>query len=182
MLTQRRSQQIAQLCPLFYEKIHSAGDTEVGDHIIQSHLPYWFHCMVTEREVNPVDPTQFRAIYQFRTFVEEKEISLDPSTGKLYRIKYLESLPTDIAIENARSRLGERSLSPMARMKFVRWEKTGSEEGIEVDFLRNEALPVSKSRVWSFGQLNRGDYLVEVANKTRTHHYLVTITCLAIES
>ena len=185
--TPKRSQQIAQLCPLFYETIHSADDIQVGDHIIQSHLPYWFHCMVTEREVNPVDPTQFRAIYQFRTCIEEKEISLDPSTEKLYRIKYLESLPTDIAIENARSRLGERSLSPMARMKFVRWAKTGSEEGIEVDFLTNEALPVSKSRVWSFGQLNRGDYLVEVANKTRTHHYLVTevhspITCLAIES
>ena len=186
----RKPQQIAQLRPWWYEKVVSTDDIKVGDHLIRSHLPYWFHCMVTERDVNPADPTEFKIIYQFRTAVEEKETSFDPSKEKLYRIKYPESLPVVTAIENARSKLGEHSLSPTVRMRFVRWAKTGSEEGIEVDFLTNESLPASKSRIWSFGQLNPGDYLVRPGKSRtteRTHHYLVTevqspTTCLALES
>ena len=186
----RKPQQIAQLRPWWYEKIISTDDIQVGDHLIRSHLPYWFHCMVTERDINPVDHTEFKIIYQFRTAVEEKEASLDPSKEKLYRIKYPETLPAVTAIEKARSKLGERSFSTTIRMQFVRWAKTGSEEGIEVDFLKNETLPVSKSRIWSFGQLNQGDYLVKPGKSwfpERTHHYLVTevhspTTCLALES
>ena len=75
-----------------------------------------------------------------------------------------------------------------ARMWFVRWAKTSSEDGIEVDFLLNNAMPASKSRICTFAQLNPGDYLVEEEDKaTPWHHYLVTevtshSTCSAIES
>ena len=190
MPTQKQPQQIAQLRPWWYEKIISTDEIKVGDHLIRSHLPYWFHCMVTEKCINSDDRTrvQFKVICQFRTIVEEKELSLDPSKELVYRIKYIESFPAPIAIERAKNRLGKYNFSPMARMQFIRWAKTGSEEGIEVKFLSNEALPVSKSRIWSFGQLNRGDYLVEIVGKlNRLHHYLVTkvespTICLAIES
>ena len=180
--------QIAQLRPWWYEKISSTDDIQVGDHLIRSHLTYWFHCMVTERDIIPDDPTQFKIIYQFRTAVEEKQASLDPIKEKLYKIKYLETLPAETSIEKARSKLDTHNISPMVRMRFVRWAKTGSEEGIEVDFLGNKTLPVTKSRIWSFCQLDRGDYLVETAGRSkRTHHYLITevcspTTCLALES
>ena len=60
-------------------------------------------------------------------------------------------------------------------MWFIRWAKTGSDEGIEVDFLFNNAMPASKSRICAFTQLNPGDYLVEEEDKfTPWHHYLVT--------
>jgi len=41
-------------------------------------------------------------------------------------------------------------------MWFVRWAKTGSDEGLEVDLLDDHSLPISKS----FVQMNVGDAIV----------------------
>ena len=178
--------QIAQLCPFQREKILSVDEIQVGDHLIRSYPTHWWHFMVTE--VHPSDPFKFKTIYCYRSRISETEETLDPSKNDIYRIIYPESFPVETAIERARSKLGTFHFSPLGRMWFVRWAKTGSEDGIEVDFLLNNAMPASKSRISTFAQLNLGDYLVEEEDKITTwHQYLVTevtspSSCSAIES
>ena len=178
--------QIAQLCPFQREKILSVDEIQVGDHLIRSYPTHWWHFMITE--VYSSDPFKFKTIYCYRNCISETEETLDPSKNDIYRIIYPESLPVETAIERARSKLGTFHFSPLGRMWFVRWAKTGSEDGIEVDFLINNAMPASKSRISTFAQLNPGDYLVEEEDKaTLWHHYLVTevtspSSCSAIES
>jgi len=178
--------QIAQLCPFQREKILSVDQIRLGDHLIRSYPTHWWHFMVTER--HPPDSFKFKTIYCYRSRILETEETLDPSKNDIYRIIYPESFPVETAIERARSKLGTYRFSPRGRMWFVRWAKTGSEDGIEVDFLLNNAMPASKSSIRTFAQLNPGDYLVEKENKlTKWHHYLVTeVTsysrCSAIET
>ena len=178
--------QIAQLCPFQHEKILFVGQIKVGDHLIRSYPTHWWHFMVTE--VDPFDCFKFKTIYCYRSRISETEETLDPSKNDIYRIIYPESLPVTTALERARSMVGTHHWSPLGRMWFVRWAKTGSEDGIEVDFLLNNAMPASKSRICTFAQLNPGDYLVEEEGKMIPwHHYLVTevtspLSCLAIES
>ena len=178
--------QIAQLCPFQREKIRSVYQIQVGDHLIRSYPTHWWHFMVTE--VHPSQSFKFKTIYCYRNRVSETEETLDPSKNDIYRIIYPESLPVATALERARSKVSTYHFSPLGRMWFVRWAKTGSGDGIEVDFLLNNAMPASKSRICTFAQLNPGDYLVEEEDKmTPWHHYLVTevtshSTCLAIES
>ena len=178
--------QIAQLCPFQREKILSVDQIQVGDHLIRSYPTHWWHFMVTE--VHPSDSFKFKTIYCYRSRISETEETLDPSKNDIYQIVYPESLPIATAIERARSKVDTHDFSPLGRMWFVRWAKTGSEDGIEVDFLLNNAMPASKSRISTFAQLNPGDYLVEEENKmTPWHHYLVTevtssSSCSAIES
>ena len=184
--------QIAQLCPFQREKILLVNQIKVGDHLIQScGIPkfhtHWWHFMVTEVS-HPPNPCKFKIIHCTNSRISETEETLVPSKDDIYRIIYPESLPVATAIERARSKLATYYFSPHARMSFVRWAKTGSEDGIEVDFLLNNAMPASKSRICTFSQLNPGDYLVEEEDKvTPWHHYLVTevtshSTCSAIES
>ena len=128
-VTQLKSQ-IAQLCPFQREKILSLNQIKVGDHLIRSYLTHWWHFMVTE--VHPSDYFKFKTIYCNNNHISETEEALDPSKNDIYRIIYPESLPIATAIERARSKLGTYDFSPHARMCFVRWAKTGSEDGIEV--------------------------------------------------
>ena len=148
-VTQLKSQ-IAQLCPFQREKIQSVNQIKVGDHLILScGIPkfhtHWWHFMVTK--VNPSDSIKFKIIYCNNNRISETEETLDPSKNDIYRIIYPESLPVATAIKRARSKLGIYHLSPLRYMWFVRWAKTGSEVGIEVDFLLNNAMPASKSRI-----------------------------------
>ena len=177
--------QIALLCPFQREKVRSVGQVQVGDHLILSYPTHRWHFMVTE--VHPSDSFKFKTIYCNNNHISETEETLDPSKNDIYRIIYPESLPVATAIKRARSKLGTRHLSPLGRMWFIRWAKTGSDDGIEVDFLLNNALPASKSHICTFAQLNPGDYLVEEDKTTPWHHYLVTevtspLSCSAIES
>ena len=178
--------QIAQLCPFQHEKILSVDQIQVGDHLIRSYPTHWWHFMVTE--VHPSDPFKFKTIYCYRSRISETEETLDPSKNDIYRIIYPESLPIATAIKRAKSKVDAHHFSPLGRMWFVRWAKTGSEDGIEVDFLLNNVVPASKSRICTFAQLNPGDYLVEEEDKmTPWHHYLVTevtspSSCSAVES
>ena len=191
-VTRLRSQ-IAQLCPLQREKILHVNQIKVGDHLIKScdvlvFHTHWLHFMITDTLPSEPDPLKFKTIYCNNSRISETEETLDPSKDDIYRIIYPEFLPFNEALKRARSKLGHYDISPHACMWFVRWAKTGSEDGIEVDFLLNNAMPASKSRICTFAQLNPGDYLVEEEDKvTPWHHYLVTevtspLSCSAIES
>ena len=176
--------QIAQMCPFEREKILSVDEIQVGDHLIRAYHTYWWHFMVTEIYSGSF---KFKTIYCNNHWISETVETINPSKDDVYRIIYPEPIPVATAIERARSRLGHH-FSPLGRMWFVRWAKTGSDDGIEVDFLLNNAMPASKSRIHTFAQLNPGDYLVEKENlRTTSHHYLVTeVTshsrCSVIES
>lgn len=164
---------IAQVCPIKREKIWRVEEIKEGDHLIRAYPGHWWHFMITKFHTS--DPSKFNTIYCYRNRIKETEETLDPTKDDIYRIVYPESLPVATAIERARSKIGKVKLSPLARMWFIRWAKTGSDEGIEVDFLVNNAMPASKSRICAFTQLNPGDYLVEEEDKfTPWHHYLVT--------
>ena len=178
-------QQISQVCPFQREKILCVKEIEKGDHLIQMHFGHWWHFMITE----PHKPgsSQFKIIYcnSYDDRISEKVETLNPTKDDIYRIIYPESFPVETAIGRAKSIVDTKRLPFIARMWFIPWAKTGSDKGIDIDLLLNNAMPASKSRICTFAQLNPGDYLVE---ETRPlHHYLVTevqspTCCLAIES
>ena len=166
-------QQIAQVRPTYYEKILSVEEIQPGDHLFVPNLAYRWHFLVTERGVDPQDPLAFKTIYCLRGVVQETIESLDPDENEIYRVLYPEEFPTEISITRARSCLKSHKFSPLARLWFVRWAKTGSEEGMEIDFLTNNSMPVSKSSIQCFAQLNPGDYVVKQEKLALRQHYLV---------
>ena len=178
-------QQIAQVDPLQREKILCVDEIRVGDHLIKEYLTHKWHFMITE----PRKPgsSQFKTIYSnsYDNRISETTETLDPTKDVIYRIIYPESLPVATAIKRARSIGHTKKIPFIERVWFIPWAKTGSDKGIEIDLLLNNAMPASKSRICTFAQLNPGDYLVE---ETRPlHHYLVTevqspTCCVVIES
>lgn len=167
------SQQVAQVRPTHYEKILSVEEIHPGDHLFVPNLAYRWHFLVTERGIDHQDPMAFKTIYCLRGAVQETVENLDPDENEIHRVIYPEEFSPEISISRARSLLGSHKFSPLARLWFVRWAKTGSEEGIEVDFLSNNSMPVSKSSICCFTQLNRGDYLVKQEKLALRHHYIV---------
>ena len=106
--------------------------------------------------------------------MKETVETVDPAKSNVYQILYAEEFSPDVAVKRARSRVGDVKLSVWARLEFVRWAKTGSDEGIEIDLMTNCSAPTSKSSITSFQQLNPGDYLiVEEGKATPFHHCLV---------
>lgn len=187
-------EQIASIHPLQYRRIISPCEIERGDHLVQFHKGYKDHLLVTDLNVDPKDPTKVKVIHCFHTCITEEVMHLNPNDQDIYQIKYQDELRTELTLRRARSLLGQHNLSPLARMWFVRWAKTGSDDGIEVDFLRNVCKPVTKSQIACFTQLNPGDYIVEgnhhkksSSNHFAYHHYLVISVespeqCTVIES
>ena len=188
-MTQLRNEKetIKQICPLFKERVTSFEAIKEGDHLIKRYPTYWCHFIISK--VMPTESHQkgkVKCIYCLRTKVIESEFSLNVHGDQIYRIQYAETFPPDKAIERARAKVGERIFHPHARMQFVRWAKTGSKEDIEIDCLENLSLPLSKSQIQSFAQLNEGDIIF----KTGTwfdHYYIVTEVhsasmCKAVES
>ena len=167
------NQQLAQIRPTHYEKILSLDEILPGDHIFVPNLAYRWHVLITERNVDKQDPRAFKMIYCLRGSVQETVENLDPDGDDVYRVVYPEEYPTEVAITRARSHLKSLKFSPLARLWFVRWAKTGSEEGLEIDFLTNYSMPVSKSTIHCFTQLNPGDYLVKQEKLALRHHYIV---------
>lgn len=160
-----------------YEIIRSAEDIKIGDHIFVSNGPaditlYHKHMLVTERTELP---TKFKVAYCLRTYITESEIDLANQIA--YRVRYVEELPSNKAIERARSKVGGRNFRPLARLWFVTWAKTG-QDSIEISLLPYHSYPESKSQLASFTQLNPGDYLVKRYKSWYYHHYLV----LSVES
>ena len=177
----QNSKRICVIRPISYDKILFPDEIQVGDHLFWDKdkvKSYRKHIMVTKCGVEE-DPTKFMMIYCSKTRFKEKVKIFTKSMGEdTYRVNYPEALPTDLALKRARSQLGEHNFKPLARMWFVRWAKTGSDEGIEVSFLKNNTRPVTKSRISCFTQLNPGDYIVAEPKMNFYHHYIV----LSIES
>ena len=160
---------IVQKWPFSYERIVSIADISAGDHLFEPTLLYWFHYLVTEKKSD----TQLSVIYQLRTQVKEDIHNIDIRNRVIYKVIYPECFPADIAIQRARKFLSSRQkCDPEGRMKFVSRAKTGSEDGVFVDVLLNYNLPTSKSQIYSFAQLNPGDYVV-YKERSRWHHCLV---------
>ena len=183
-------QQIEFSHPFQYKRVLSPDEIQVGQHIFRSGYlnSYREHLLITERTDSP---TRFMVIRCLRTRIKEKKIELDPSKADndIYHVVYQDELQPETAIKRARSLKGKYKPDPRARMWFVPWAKTGSEYGVEVDYMRNITRPVSKSRIACFTQLNEGDYLVEEKNHYfgKYHHYLVESVespekCTVIES
>ena len=178
----QKSKKISIIRPTSYNKVLSPDELQLGDHLfwnkdkVKSHRK---HVMVTECNIDPGNPVMFKMIYCSHSSFKEKIKTFSHSTGKdIYRVNYPEALPVHLALKRARSQLGEHNLKPLARLWFVRWAKTGSHEGIEVGFLKNNTRPVTKSRISCFTQLNPGDYLVAEPKMSYYHHYIV----LSVES
>ena len=184
------SRRLAIIRPTSYEKIFFPEEIQVGDHLfwdknrLKSHRK---HVLVADCKVDG-DRVKFKVIYCSEIKFKVKVKRFDGEMGlDTYRIKYPEALPPAIAIKRAESKLKSTNLNPLGRLWFVRWAKTGSDEGIEVGFLKNNTRPVTKSRICCFTQLNPGDYLVEEPNMNFYHHYIIlTINspcqCIAVES
>ena len=185
MVQLKQKYQLKHIRPLYKTRITCANDIKVGDHLIQGYLSHWFHFLVTE--IDPNDSAKVKCIYCLRTKVTECYFTLDVLAKQIYRIEYMESFSPDEAIRRARTRISRTQWNPHARLTFVRWAKTGSDEGIEVGFLLNRTSPLSKSQVQSFAQLNPGDAIVKKENGTLSHYYVVQnirseYECDAIES
>jgi hypothetical protein len=119
-----------------------------------------------------------KTVYFLRASVKETVETVDPSRLNLYKIIYAEEFIPEVAIKRARSRVGDFKMDLWKRMEFVRWAKTGSDEGVEVDFMINISAPTSKSSIACFQQLNPGDYLiVEEGKLIPYHHCLVLDVC-----
>ena len=182
----KQQQLISDMRPIQYERIFSCDQVQLGDHLFEERLlkSYRWHFMVT----NKVNEKRFTLTYCYYGSIREDDYDIDPVSTNIYRIVYPEEFPTNTAIRNARSLLGKHKRRSDARMWFVRWAKTGSDEGLEVDFLCDTSLPTSKSQIQSFTQLNPGDYLVKVVKwNEANHHYLVEevmspTECRVIES
>jgi hypothetical protein len=175
--------------PTSYNKILSPDEIQVGDHLFWDDIvkSYRKHVMVTQCGVDG-DPMKFMTIYCSKTKVKEDQMIFNKSMGQdTYRINYQEALPVGLSLKRARHHLGGRMMSPLARLWFVRWAKTGSREGIEVSFLKNNTRPVTKSRISCFTQLNPGDYIVAEPKINFYHHYIVLsidspTQCMVVES
>ena len=165
---------ICQLRPTCCEKLFSSNEIEVGDHLVEWNAMYWIHMMVTES----TSSTMFKVIYQHRGYVQEEIKALNPHKSIIYRVLYDESFPTDTSIERARAKLKTANFSPYARMEFITTVKTGLEDGIDIDLLRDKSKPLTKSKITVFSQLNLGDYMVRQPTLTSGelywHHYLIT--------
>ena len=162
-----RNQVIVDKCPFRYERVVSMDEINVGDHLFEPTSLYWFHYLVTEK-----NGTQLSIIYQLQTKVIEVRHYVDIRHQDVYKVIYPECFPAEKSIQRARMFISGRNYHPEGRMKFVCRAKTGSEDGVFVDVLFNYSLPTSKSEIYSFTQLNPGDYLAYKEGKW-WHHCLV---------
>ena len=132
-----------------------------------------WHFLVTE-VCGIQNGTLFKVAYCLHGSIEETEEKIDSAKDDVFRLTYPEEYPTSLTIRRGRSLVGKFHFSPSASMWFVRWAKTGSEKGLEVDFLKRLSLSITKSRIMCFTQLNPGDYLVQERGKFSCLHMLAS--------
>lgn len=166
--------------PLEYQRVLSVNEIQVGQHIFfgwKCYKPFREHYLISECSVDQNDATKFRAICCLRTFIREEKVEINPDIAgnDIYKVIYQDELPADLALKRARSLIGKFKPGPLARMWFVPWAKTGSEDGLEIDLMKNLTKPVSKSRIVCFTQLNIGDYVIKEEGRYigAYHHYIV---------
>ena len=173
-----KKQQLKMVRPICYKRITSETCKEIcrGDHLFVHYTArYRWHFMVTEV---CAEPNVYKTVYFLRGTVKETVEIVDPSRLNLYKVIYAEEFVPEVAIRRARLRVGEKKVDLWARVEFVRWAKTGSDEGVEIDLMTNISAPTSKSSIVCFQQLNPGDYLVVEEDKmTPYHHCLILDVC-----
>ena len=170
-----QKKQVALIRPQMYEKILCTDDIAIGDHLFIPNPAYRWHFLVSEKIQSAAQSApSFKVTYLLRGSIKETEEVLNPTRDDIFRVVYSEEFPPRQAVQRARALIGKVNLKPTARMWFVRWAKTGSEEGLEVDFLLRRSLPVAKTRLACFTQLDPGDYLVmDKGRFIPRHHYIV---------
>ena len=161
--------------PINYKRIspEMSDEIQLGDHLFIDRPTYRWHLLLAER---CDEPNMFKVIYYSNGSVKETVEKIDPSKVKVYKLIYVEEFAPEVAIKRARSRVGEIKVDLWARMDFVRWAKTGSNEGVEVDFMTNLSMPSSKSSIMCFKQLSPGDYLIVEKNKTTSYHHCLVLS------
>ena len=171
-----QTQQIAEVRPWLYEKVMNVNSISVRDHLFIPYPAYRWHFLVSKKIQNSSDCTKlFKLTYFLSGSVKESDEVLDPHKNDIFKVVYPEEYSPSLAVKRAKLLVGKVSLNPMARMWFVRWVKTGSDEGLDIDFLKRHSLPGSKSRIACFTQLDPGDYLVVDKGHFSPHrHFLVT--------
>ena len=191
---EKPSLRITDICPLRYEKIMSSDDIQIGDHLftITKFIDYEVrrkHFLVSET----VADTLFKVIYLSDVgYLKETKHEFNPYILKpgtqVYRVVYPEAFTCQLSIKRMRSQFNKRHMLTGAAL-LIRWAKTGSEEGLEIDFLINSSAPTSKSQIACFTQLNPGDYLIKESSilSPLNHHYLIVsinspTECRVIES
>ena len=170
-----KTQELKMVIPMSYKRINTENCHKVqpGDHLFVDYPRcYRWHFMVTEVSA---EPNVFKTVYFLRGAVKETVETVDPVKLNVYRVMYAEEFSPDVAIERARSRVGDMKVSMWARLEFVRWAKTGSAEGVEVNFMANCSAPSSKSSIACFGQLTPGDYLIVEEHKLKPFHHCLII-------
>ena len=173
-----KKQELKLVRPICYKRITTETTHEIqpGDHLFVDYTArYRWHFMVTEV---CAEPYVFNTAYYLRGFVKETLETVDPSKLNVYKVIYAEEYPPELAIKRARSRVGAKKVDLWARVEFVRWAKTGSDEGVEIDLMTNSSAPCSRSSIVCFQQLNPGDYLVVEEDKLKPyHHCLILDVC-----
>ena len=173
-----KKQDLKMVRPICYKRITSetCNEIQAGDHLFVHYTArYRWHFMVTEV---CAEAHVYKTVYFLRGIVKETVETVDPSRLNLYKVIYAEEFVPEVAIRRARLRVGEKKVDLWARVEFVRWAKTGSNEGVEIDLMTNISAPTSKSSIVCFQQLNPGDYLIVEEDKmTPYHHCLVLDVC-----
>lgn len=186
---------IADVRPLRYEKIMSPDEIQIGDHLFTTTVINFIdreirknHFLVTDRIPDVINPV-FKVIYlSAGLHLKETEHEFNPhileENTQVYRVVYPEAFPCQLSIKRLRSQFKHQHF-PTCAASLIRWAKTGSQEGLEANFLTDSSLPTSKSQLACFTQLNPGDYVVKMSQFN--HHYLVISVespteCKVIES
>ena len=169
-----KKQELKMVRPASYKRVSpdTVAEIQPGDHLFIDRPTHRWHLMITEV---CDEPNVFKAAYYSNGSVKETVETIDPAKVKVYKVVYVEELLPDVAIKRARSKVGQIKVDLWARMDFVRWAKTGSNEGVEVDFMTNLSMPSSKSSIMCFRQLSPGDYLVVEKSKATSYHHCLVI-------
>ena len=152
------------------EAISTVSQIHVGDHLIECvHSSSHKHYIITEIKKKSV----FSVIFRQGGYIEEEV--LDFSNKQLNRlICHQKSQSVQEALERAKFQLGQQCQIPWDELLLTMQAKSSK-------------MPVSKSQITSFSQLQLGDYVVKELRMGNSHHYIIAFIglpdiCTAIES
>ena len=172
------NQKLKFMRPMFYKRIISSSQIQEGDHLFIPRIGYRWHFIVTECDYHTTT-NEFKVAYYLHWKYQECTETVDPSELKVYKVIYSEEFAPEETICRARQKIRlnpKIHLDAWARMEFMSWAKTGSEEGMEVDLMTNSSKPCSKTSIACFQQLHAGDYLIVDESKMTPYHH-----CLVLE-
>ena len=152
------------------EEIRLVNQIKVGDHLIE-------HVNSTCRKhyiVTGIKKKSIFAVFTRLGGVIHEEV-LDFSNRQLYRlVRNEKSQSVGEALERAKLQFGQQCQIPWDELLLTMQANSSK-------------IPVSKSQVTSFSQLQLGDYVVKESRMSSSHHYIIAFiglpdTCIAIGS